>query len=172
MTIIAKNETPPQAPAGQHVAVCCDVADLGVVKTTYNNEEKHQHKIRVWFQIAELDGQGKRFLVSRRLTLSMHKKAALRAFLESWRGKPYGEDDARNGIDVELMVGVPALVQTVENDRGYTDITSIMRLPKGMEAIAVEGFERFKDRATEGRDETGAMHDYDGVEGEDDDLPF
>ena len=171
MAIIAKNDAPPQAPAGQHVAVCCDVSDLGVVKTTYDNHEKHQHKIRVWFQLTELDKQGKRFLVSRRLTLSMHKKAALRAFLESWRGKPYGEDDARNGIDVELMVGVPALIQTVENDRGYTDITSIMRLPKSMDAITVEGFERFKDRATEGMDNTTIGNDPE-YDDERDDLPF
>ena len=174
MTSTAKNEATkrPQAPDGQHVAICCDVVDLGMIKVTYNNQEKEQHKIRVWFQIGEYDTEGKRYLISRRFTLSLHEKAALRAFLESWRGKPYTEEESKAGIDVELMVGVSALIQSAVNKNDYADITSIMRLPKKMEAIEVEDYLRMKDRPTEGMDATTIGNDplYDD-EG-DDSLPF
>ena len=174
MSITAKNEATkrPQAPDGQHIAICCDVVDLGMIKVTYNNHEKQQHKIRVWFQIDRDDADGIRYLVSRRLTLSLHEKAALRAFLESWRGKPYTEEESKAGIDVELMVGVSALIQTAINKNDYADITSIMRLPKNMEAIEVQDYIRMKDRPSEGMDGTTIGNDPLYDDEADDSLPF
>ena len=168
MTITARDTGAPQAPAGQHVAVCCDVADLGMVKETFQGHEKTVHKIRVWFQIDQLDKEGKRFLVGRRFTLSLHPRAALRKFLEAWRGKEYTDDEARKGFDVEMMIEANALIQIKTNEKGFTDIDSIMRLPKSMDPITIKDYERWKDRATEGHDDRTPPFE----DGNDDDLPF
>lgn len=171
MAIIAKSEgkSYPQAPDGQHVSVCCDVVDKGVVRSVWDGVEKRLHKIHIWFQIIERDENQNRILVGKYVTLSMHEKANLRKFLESWRGKPYTEDQAAAGIDVENMIGVPAYIQTALNKNKYADITSIMRLPKSMEAITPVDFIRFKDRidaATNGTDEPPPPEE------DFDDLPF
>lgn len=169
MSIVAKNESvkAPQVPDGQHIAVCCDVQDLGVLEVTYRNETKKQRKIVVWFQFGQVDDDGNRYLIGQRFTLSMHEKANLRKFLEAWRGKPYTEDQARAGVDVENMIGVPVLLQTALNDRDYANITAIMRLPKDMPAIEVQGYTRAKDR-----DLVEAGVTQSESLGEDDDLPF
>ncbi len=148
MPIVAKNDSvkAPQVPDGQHIAVCCDVQDLGVLEVTYRSETKKQRKIVVWFQFGQVDDDGNRYLIGQRFTLSMHEKANLRKFLEAWRGKPYTEDQAREGVDVENMIGVPALLQTATNDREYANVTAIMRLPKDMPVIEVQSYTRHKDR--------------------------
>ncbi len=166
MPIVAKNDKvkAPQVPDGQHIAVCCDVQDLGILEVTFGNNTKKQRKVVVWFQFGQVDDDGNRYLIGQRFTLSMHEKANLRIFLEAWRGKPYTEDQAREGVDVENMIGVPALLQTALNDRDYANITAIMRLPKDMPAIEVSNYVRAQDR------------DHASVQAEqqeqDDDLPF
>ena len=64
MAIIAtkpnSNGTYTPAPEGVHDAVCCDVADLGIVETTWQGETKSQHKVRLVWQLAktiQLSGQ-------------------------------------------------------------------------------------------------------------------
>jgi len=172
MATVAKDEGGfEKAPEGQHAVVCCDVQDLGIVESTWNGKVKRQPKIRVWFQLGDTDSKGVRFLISRMLTLSLGDRANLRKFLESWRGKKYTAEEAQAGVDVEKMVDVPALIQVVHNDRGYADIDSIMRVPKGMDAPKVEDFVRFKDR-TEEAPQDGPPHPAEGPDPDDDDLPF
>ena len=169
MPIVAKNDhvKGPQAPDGQHVAVCCDVQDLGELEITYGGETKTQHKIVVWFQLGQTDDNGNRYLIGQRFTLSMHEKANLRKFLEAWRGKVYTEDQAREGVDVEKMIGVPALIQTTTNDREYANVTAVMRLPKDIPAIEVTNYTRAKDR-----DDISMRVEQDESLDEDEALPF
>ena len=181
MSIMAKKQSDfKPAPEGQFVAVCCDVVDLGMVETTWKGEVKMRHKIRVCFQIDKINpDDGKPYLVMQRFTLSMHENGWLRPFLESWRGKPYTEDQAADGIDVELMVGVGALLQIVHNTHNgttYANINSIMKAPKGSEIPEVTDYVRVQDRPAE----DGAARDDGPPIGEpqddyseaDDDLPF
>jgi hypothetical protein len=175
MAIVAKDSGGnfPKAPEGQWPAVCVDVIDLGMVETTWQGKTKQQHKIVVVFQIAELDEKGERYRTAQRFTLSMSDKANLRKFLESWRGKRYTDEEAREGVDIELMIGVNALIQIAHNDRGYADITSVMKLPKGMEQLEPLDYMRAKDRPKDGGSSGGpgyddAPHPADS----DDDLPF
>lgn len=182
MTIIAKSEGGDfrPAPEGQFRSVCCDVVDLGIVTTLWNGREKKQHKIYVSFQIETIDPENnKPFLVSERFTLSLHKKARLRSFLESWRGRPYTDPEIRAGIDVEKMIDACALLQIVHVDRNgttYANIQSIMRLMKG-DKLGVTDYVRSKDRVDQPATspEPQAMGEYpegSPLEDEDDDLPF
>ena len=50
--------------------------------------------------------------ISKEFTLSMHEKSSLRAFLTSWRGKGFTEDEAK-AFDVTKLLGVPCMLSIV-----------------------------------------------------------
>lgn len=187
MSITAKKEnsfTP--APEGQWGAVCCDVVDLGIIESKWNDQVKKQHKIKVVFQIDEINPENKKpYIVQQRFTLSMHEKASLRQFLESWRGKPYSDGEATKGVDVELMIGQNAVIQVVHNVKNgdtWANIQSIMRPMKGMRPLAVSDYVRVKDRPPEEQKAKPAtvfeprpddrMDDFPEPLDDDDSLPF
>lgn len=156
MPIIAKetgsNFKP--APAGVSVAVCCDVVDLGMLKTTYPGKpDAIKHKIKVVWMLAELDPEiGKRPTVQQRYTLSLHEKAALRRDLESWRGRTFTAEE-RAGFDVEKVIGVPCMLNLVHHEsKGsvYANVSAIMPVPKGTPKVVVDpAYVREKDRKPE-----------------------
>ena len=76
-------------PAGNHLAVCFSVVDLGTQEIEYQGEIKRQHKIRIsWELVDELMEDGRPFVVSQKYTLSSFEKATLMQHLNSWRGRP------------------------------------------------------------------------------------
>lgn len=172
MTILARasdsNYTP--APNNVYPAVCCDVIDLGNIKSEWQGKTREQHKIRVVFQIDLENEEKKRFIVSQQFTLSLSEKANLRKFLESWRGIAFTPDELKDGFDVEKLLGAPATIQTVQATRGdktYANIQTIMRLVKGMPKLEVKDYVRVKDR-TDGQQPNGE----EPPPPDDDDLPF
>jgi hypothetical protein len=172
MSIYAKagaNFTP--APSGTHVAVCCDVVDLGMLETEWQGVKKRQHKIKIVWQIDELRDDGKRFTVARRYTNSLHEKATLRRDLESWRGKPFSETELQ-GFDLENLLAVGALLNVIHESRQgttYANVASIMRVPKMMTAPTVQDYVRVCDR----KDTEAQPVQPEYTEGiTDDDIPF
>jgi hypothetical protein len=96
---------------------------------------------------------------------------------EAWRGKPYSEEQAQEGVDIEAMIGIGALIQVAHrqaNGNTYANITSVMRLPKGMEAPGVNPkYVRVKDRPKETVAKSPQASDYpEQAPDDDDDLPF
>lgn len=182
MAIIAKGANSKNwvpAPEGQHVAVCCDVVDLGIVDSHWQGEVTKKHKARIVFQIEETnpDFDDKPFIVSRQFTLTMHENGGLRPFLESWRGKKYTDEEAVQDFDIEKMVGVPALIQithnTGNNAKTYANIDSVMRLPKSMKPFEIDGYIRVKDRENGDQQSVeGGSYEDGPCEDEIDDLPF
>lgn len=153
MPIIAKasggNFLP--APPGTHSAVCCDVVDLGELKVSFGGKEKMQHKVAIKWQLGEDMPNGKPFIASKRYTLSLHEKSSLRKDLESWRGKKF-TDAELEGFDLEVLLSIPALLNIIEEKKAgetYSNVASIMRLPKGMVALAVRDYVRMCERQTE-----------------------
>jgi hypothetical protein len=174
MAIIAKKSGASfiPAPSGQWSSVCVDVVDLGMLEVAFGGKKKTQHKIRIVWQISEVMSDNKPFLVQKRYTLSLHEKAALRKDLESWRGKPF-TDDELNGFDLEVLLGVTCLLnvlqQTKEGDT-YANVVGIMRLPKGMQAISQLDYVRVRDRKPEdAAREAEQQGDWTPT---DDDVPF
>jgi hypothetical protein len=161
------------APAGAHAAVCCDVVDLGMLEVAYGGKKKSQHKIRIVWQIAEVRNDNKPFTVNKRYTNSLHEKATLRKDLESWRGVSFTDAELQ-GFDLEVLLSVPCLlnvVQVKKDGETYSNVTTIMRLPKGMEAPHIRDYVRVQDRepakaeaVTEGPQWDGGITD--------DDVPF
>lgn len=127
-----------KAPAGNHVARCYLIADLGMQATTYLGEEQLKRQILIGFELSnELMADGRPFAVSGIYTYSLNKKSRLRAILESWRGKPYAEEEIFD-VDVADVIGRVCMVQVVHqmgsNGKTYTNIQSVTALPKGMTA--------------------------------------
>ena len=156
-------------PEGAYSAVCVDVVDLGFVETSYGTK----HKVRAVFYGGEdtvgSDNETLPMLIFATFTASLHEKANLRTFLQSWRGKPFTEEEL-HAFDLESLVGAPALVQVMHNKVGektYANITSIMRLPKGQKAPPIPSeYVRVKDREEMEPEPQTAKHD------DDSDLPF
>lgn len=124
-------------PAGTYPARCVLIADLGSQQSEYQGEIKHAHKLLVQFEITDPETRrddGKPFTISKRFTASLHEKAGLRKTLESWRGRPFSPEELR-GFNLQNVLGKPCLLSVVQEqkgDRTYSNIASIMGLPKGM----------------------------------------
>lgn len=173
MAIIAKktggNFIP--CPSGTFSAVCCDVVDLGVLKVSFGGKDKQQHKIYISWQIEEEKPDGKPFLTSKRYTLSLHEKAALRKDLEAWRGKPFTETECE-GFDVEKLIGAPCFLNVLQEKKGddtYANVKAIMKLPKGTPPLGVRDYVRVVDRKPEETPDEGPPLDMHIT---DDDVPF
>ena len=134
-------------PAGTHLARCLKVIDLGLQQT---GSYGLKHKVFIQFEVPgvrvqwrDSDGYEKEgpALIGTRYTLSLNKKSILSQHLESWRGKPF-TDDERKGFDIAKLVGVPAMLSVVHNqkgDRTYDNINAIMRPMQGVDVPPLEG---------------------------------
>jgi hypothetical protein len=176
MPIIATagdSKTYAPAPAGVHQAVCVDVVDMGILEVTFNGETKKQHKVRLVWQIDELDPErAERFIVQKRYTLSLHEKANLRKDLESWRGKAFTHDELK-GFDLEKLITVNAFVNVVQvgkDGKTYANLAAVMPLKKGTPKIEPQKYIRVKDRKAD--DGHGPIPDSELPELTDDDIPF
>jgi len=119
-----------KCPAGNHLAVCYCVVDLGTQETNYG--VKHQIWIG-WETASELMTDGRPFTVGKTYTLSSHEKSNLRNDLESWRGRPFSEDDFGE-FEIGNVIGVGCFLNVVHTEREngtYANIASIAALPKG-----------------------------------------
>lgn len=125
------------APAGSHAARCCWVVDLG---THYSERwKKAEHKVLIGWElpeeiIEEGDRAGEPYFASRRYTVSLHEKAALRHDLESWRGRAF-TDAELSGFDLRTIADKPCLITIAHNEKDgktYSNVTGVTSLPKAM----------------------------------------
>lgn len=125
------------APEGAHIGVCYRVLDLGTQDTTYLGQPKKSHLILVGWELPdERMMDGRPFTVHKRYTYSSSAKSNLRKDLESWRGAKFTDDDFGT-FDLGKLIGVGCMVNIVREEKGektYTNVQTIMRLPKGTNA--------------------------------------
>ena len=145
-----KQFSPP--PEGLLHCVCADVVDLGIVEGQFGP----QHKVQIIWQTADVDENGKRFLIFRQYTPSLSDKSRLRPMLESWRGKKFTAEelgppkDGKGGFDLENVISANCQIQIVhklrtDGSKGY-DVQAVVPAPKGVPMLKVEGYTRKKDR--------------------------
>lgn len=157
------------APVGAHQAVCVDIVDLGLVDTEYDKKKTQKHMVNLVWQINEInDETGKRFIVRRRFTASLHEKATLRAVLESWRGRPFTNEELK-GFDLDKVLLANGLVNivhhTASDGRVFANVAAVMPLPKGMPKLEPLDYVREQDRpkADEQSQEPGADLDAENI---------
>ena len=160
-------------PAGNHLARCYRVIDLGTQKTKWNGVEKAAKKCMiVWELHGENDkgeplitDDGRPLAVSRRFTPSLSEKAALRGFLVSWRGRDFTKEELegfhlKNILDKWCMVNITHDAndagKTFANISSVSAVPAVIRkqgLPEGVNPIVwfdidepdMEVFEAFPD---------------------------
>lgn len=137
---------------GSIQGVLAEVIDLGMVVTEWQGKKRESHKCLLTFEIDETvvrEDIEQRMIVSRRFTASLNEKAALRAFLEGWRGKTFTDEELA-GFDLDKIVGTNAILSLVHNStdgKTYCNIDSAAALLKGMTKITVsEDYLPYADR--------------------------
>lgn len=148
MAIVASkpqsNGTYTPAPEGVHDAVCCDVADLGIVETTWQGETKSQHKVRIVWQLGTKMEDGRPYSIGRRYGLTLHEKSSLFKDLKTWFGKPPPDN-----FDLEKLIGQNCQIVVVHNEREpgqvYANVQSVLKAGKTKLKVDPD-FVRFKDR--------------------------
>jgi len=143
MPIIASNEggTPRKPiPEGVYIATCISIIDLG---DQYNEEfKKTQRKVMVMWELhdddlmIEIEGEMKPRYTSREYTLSLNEKSTLYKDLIAWRGKSFTPEELK-AFDLKNILGVACQLQITHIAKGektYANISSLMKIPKGMQA--------------------------------------
>lgn len=107
---------------GIHNALCIGIIDMGTQNSIYGVS----HKVALLWELYTND-QVKVF--SREYTLSYYKSATLRLHLESWRGKPFTNDELSK-FKLCNVLGVPCKVEIRKNQNGAKQVENIYPFPK------------------------------------------
>lgn len=126
-----------QAPAGNYVARCIGMIDIGTHQSDYQGKTTYARKVVVRFELpTELmqdgDYAGKPFIVGKYYTASLSEKANLRKDLESWRGRPFTDEELM-GFDSKNILDKPCMVNIVHTEKGKAKIASVAPVPRGLE---------------------------------------
>ena len=137
-----KGQTRELIPAGNYVARCYSIIELGTITESYMGEPKTQQKVMITWELpTELkifnkDKGEQPLVISQEFTLSLNEKANLRKILESWRGKGFTEDEAK-AFDISKLIGAPGLINIIhkpkQNGEMKQTISTITPVPKGMQ---------------------------------------
>jgi hypothetical protein len=126
-----------QAPAGNHIARCIRLIDLGTQRNEYQGKVSIRNQVLVTWELCdemmETDDGPKPFLVSKFYTNSLNEKATLRADLESWRGMAFTDEELK-GFDLQKILGAACMVSVVHNDKGKAKISGVAKMPKNVKA--------------------------------------
>ena len=130
-----------RCPPGMHLARCYSIIDLGTQKTEYMGAVKFLRKVRFNWEIHGTDDDNKPILmkdnrpfsVNKDYTLSWGDKANLRLDLQSWRGKPFSQEEMRR-FDLKNVLGVWCMLNVFERpaktgDKIYTNVDSVSPVP-------------------------------------------
>lgn len=133
----AKPKLPPVEP-GVYVGICVGIIDLGEqYSELYKN---YSNKVKFIWELAgetiEIDGERKPRTLSKDFSMATGKKSKLRAFLQSWNGKTYSDEEL-GSLELFDQLGKACQLQVVLNETGeYANIDNLMQLPRGTSAPA------------------------------------
>ncbi len=128
-----------QIAEGCYAARCYGIAELGVHKREWQGEVKYGPEIIFFFEIPsetityEKNGETVTAprVINHRMKNSLHEKAKMRAFLNSWRGKPLTDDEAAK-FNTDNIIGKTCQISIAHNAKGFANISSIAPLMKGI----------------------------------------
>jgi hypothetical protein len=145
MPITATNNgtTREPIPAGNYLARCYQMIEIGHIEENIMGAVKTLQKVRIGWELPDETrvfdpAKGEQPLViSKEYTLSMNEKSNLRKDLKSWRGKDFTEEEARS-FDITKLIGVPCMLNIIHKPaksnpgKLYEEISGITPLPKSV----------------------------------------
>lgn len=132
-----------RVPAGVHIGRCFRIVDVGTQEETYEGETKLLPKLAIYWELHGEDEDGSPLMTDggepmtiwQEYTRSLGKKAKLRAALESWRGKPFTDEEVK-GFDVAKLLGAYCMVNVTHKVSGqgktYANVSSLTPLPAAL----------------------------------------
>lgn len=129
-------------PTGLQKARCIWVIDYGTQEQIYKGIKKLVHKVSLTFELSELlhvfdEQKGEQpFVLSQRLTASVHEKAMARAFIEGWFGRKLTPAEVER-FDFATLLNKAGMVNIViapdkkDPNIKYANISSISPMIKG-----------------------------------------
>lgn len=129
--------------AGNYVARCYRMVEIGTVDEEFLGVKKQMHKVRIGW---ELPTELKTFnpekgeqpcVIDKEYTLSLADKANLRKDLQSWLGKAFSDDEAE-AFDITKLLGVHCMLNIIhvqgkkDPTKTYQAIGSVSPMPKGL----------------------------------------
>ena len=130
-------------PAGNYVARCYKMIEIGTIPGEYMGKPKMTHKVRIGFELPlelkvfkEENGE-QPLVIEKGYTLSLADGAHLRADLKSWRGKDFTKEEAE-AFDITKLLGVPCMINIIhkpskDGAKTYQAISAITPMPKGID---------------------------------------
>lgn len=127
-------------PSGMHLARCYRIIDLGTQKSEYMGQVKYLHKIMLGWEIhgTNDDGtplkmrDGRPFAIFKNYTLSWSEKATLRGDLQSWRGKPFTQEEMRR-FDLKTVLNAWCMLNVIEragqDGKMYVNVSGVTPVP-------------------------------------------
>ena len=133
--------------AGNHLAICYSVIDLGTHINDYMGVLSPVRKVKIGWELPNLkkkytpkDSDEEREYIEavyKDYTLSLNEKANLRKDLEGWRGVAFKQEELEDGFDIEKLIGVPCLVNVIhkvsKTGNTYAFVAGISPVIKGMD---------------------------------------
>ena len=164
-------------PAGNHLARCYRIVDLGTQKKEFKGTIKFLHEITLYWEIHGADDNGKPmkmkdgrpYGIFKNYTLSWASLANLRIDLQAWRGKPFTEEEMRR-FDLKTILNAWCMLNVIQNTatngsvyaniKGITPVPSMIKqagLPAAvnpneifqLDSPNMEMFEKFHDKLKE-----------------------
>lgn len=133
-----------KVPAGVHIGRCFKLIDLGTQEETYEGETKLLPKVCVYWELSGeeedgtplMDHEGNPMVIWQEYTMSLGKKAKLRAALESWRGRQFTDEELK-GFDVSKLIGAYCMVNVTHktsqaSGKTYAQVSSLTPLPAAL----------------------------------------
>ena len=121
-------------PAGSHVARAVRIIDIGTHHGDYQGKPTVRNQFVLQWEIPaetiEIDGEEKPMLVSKFYTNSLSEKANLRRDLESWRARPFSQEELMK-FDLMNVLGKPCMLSVIHSDAGKARVSNVSALPKG-----------------------------------------
>lgn len=123
------------APPGNHPAVLVALVDLGTQKSDYKGKISWNRKVYMCWELVneKIDGtKAVNHVIGRDFAVYFSPKAALRGFVEKWRGKAFAEGE---DFDLGVLLGQACLLNVIHKpsgDKMYPRVEGVSKVPKGM----------------------------------------
>jgi len=136
----------PIAPAGNHVARCYSVVDLGTHTEDGQYGVKTNRKIRISWELPDelhvfKEEKGEEpFAVHKTYNFVMGDKATLRLDLESWRGKKFTPEEMKS-FELKNLLGAACMVNVTHAEKTnatYANVDGVTAIPKALIAVVKE----------------------------------
>ena len=131
--------------AGNHLAICYSVIDLGTHVEKYPDGYKSIRRVKIGWELPNLkrkytpkdSKEEKEYIevIYKDYNLSLYETAYLRIDLEGWRGVAFSHDELDDGFDLEKLIGVPCLanvIHKVSKGKTYANVAGLSPVVKGM----------------------------------------